>query len=181
MRDIFRKYKSVIRFVALFLGSYTILGFLYFTYLKYGTSTVYFPDYLTNLVARQSASVLESFGYNVVLVKDTLEKGMLLTIDGAYTVNIVEGCNSVSVIILFVAFIIAFAEKFKKTFLFVLAGAVMIYVVNIFRIVLLTVALHKYPHYENVLHLVVFPGIIYGMVFILWILWVRMLKPTSSE
>jgi exosortase family protein XrtF len=106
---------------------------------------------------------------------------MLLTIDGNYTVNIVEGCNSISVIILFVAFIIAFAENLKKTVLFLFAGAVLIYIVNILRIAILTVALYKYPQHENILHSVVFPGIIYSMVFVLWMVWVRMLKPNSPN
>jgi exosortase family protein XrtF len=82
---------------------------------------------------------------------------------------------------LFVAFVIAFAEKFKKTVLFLFAGAVLIYIVNIVRIAILTVALYKYPQYEDILHSVVFPGIIYSMVFILWMVWVRMLKPNSIK
>lgn len=165
----------------LFLGTYLVLGILYSIYLKSATTEGYFPDYITNLVAKQSAAVLDSFGYSSVLRIDNLEKGVLLTIENEYTVSIVEGCNSISVIILFVAFIIAFAEKFKKTFLFLFAGAVLIYVINILRIAILVVALYKYPEYENILHSIVFPGIIYSMVFILWMIWVRMLKPTSAE
>lgn len=180
MRELFVKYKSVIRFVVLFLGTYLVLGILYSVYLKASQNGAYFPDYITQLVAEQSAAVLDGFNYNSVLRKSVLEQGMLLTINNEYTVNIVEGCNSVSVIILFVAFIIAFAEKFKKTFLFIFAGTVLIYIVNIIRIAILTVALYKYPQYENVLHSVIFPGIIYSMVFILWMVWVRMLKLTSA-
>ncbi|SRX74864.1 exosortase family protein XrtF [Aequorivita antarctica] len=181
MRKLFRKYKAVIRFVILFLGTYLVLGILYSIYLKASENGAYFPDYITNLVAKQSAAVLDSLGYNPVLWKDSLGQGMLLTIDNKYTVSIVEGCNSVSVIVLFVAFVIAFAEKFKKTFLFLFAGAVLIYIVNIIRIAILTVALYKYPQYENILHSVVFPGIIYSLVFILWMIWVRMLKPNLPK
>ncbi len=180
MRKLFRKYKSVIRFVILFLGTYLVLGFLYSVYLNASENGAYFPDYITDLVAKQSAATLDGFGYNSVLRKDSLGQGMLLTIDNKYTVSVVEGCNSISVIILFVAFIIAFAENFKKTLLFIFAGAVLIYIVNIIRIAILTVALYKFPQYENILHSVVFPGIIYSMVFILWMVWVRMLKPTSA-
>lgn len=181
MKELFIKYKTVIRFVLLFLGTYLILGILYSFYLNVSENGTYFPDYITSLVATQSAAVLDGFGYNSVLRKDVLEQGMLLTIDNEYTVNVVEGCNSVSVIILFVAFIIAFSEKFKKTFLFIFAGAVLIYIVNILRIAILTVALYKYPQYENILHSVIFPGIIYSMVFILWMVWVRMLKLNSVK
>lgn len=180
LKELLLKYKTVVRFVALFIGTYLVLGILYSLYLNFSESGAYAPDYLTNLVARQSAAVLETFGYSVVLHPAQLAQGMLLTIDNNYTVNIVEGCNSVSIIILFVAFVIAFAEKFKKTIIFLLACSVLIYIVNILRIVILTVALYKYPEYEDILHSVVFPGIIYSLVFVLWMIWVRMLKPNVN-
>src|SRR5690554_7241579 len=106
---------------------------------------------------------------------------MLLIIDNNYAVNIVEGCNAASVIILFVSFIISFAERFKKTFIFLLAGAVLIYVVNIIRIALLAIALYEFPDYQEVLHSVIFPAVIYGMVFILWIVWVRTLNAKPAK
>lgn len=164
-----------------FIGSYLALAILYSIYLKVSENGTFFPDYITNLVAKQSAAVLEGFGYDTYLYADTIDQGMLIAIDEKYIVNIVEGCNAISVIILFMAFIIAFAEKFKKTLLFIFAGSVLIYVVNILRIVLLTVALYKYPQYEKILHSVIFPAVIYGMVFILWMIWVRMLKPNNVQ
>lgn len=181
MKELFKKYKTVVRFVVLFLGTYLLLGAGYALYLKTSVNGRYFPDFITDLVARQSAAVLDAFGHRAILAQDAVVQGMLLTIDGNYTVNIVEGCNSVSVIILFVAFVIAFAENLKKTVLFLFAGAVLIYIVNILRIAILTVALYRYPQYENILHSVVFPGIIYSMVFVLWMVWVRMLNPTSHN
>ena len=158
-----------------------VLGILYSVYLNASENSTYFPDVITNLVAKQSAAVLDGFGYNSVLRKDSLGQGVLLTINNIYTVNVVEGCNSVSVIILFISFIIAFAEKFKKTLLFLFAGGVLIYIVNIIRIAILTAALYKYPRYEDILHSVVFPGIIYSMVFILWVIWIWLLKPNTYK
>lgn len=181
MKELFKKYKSVIQFLVIFLGTYLVLSALYAYYLKVSVSGGFYPDYITNLVARQSAALLEAFGYNAVLEVDTVRKGVLIIIDNYYAVNIVEGCNAASVIILFVSFIISFAEKFKKTFLFLLAGAVLIYIVNIIRIALLTIALYKYPEYQEELHSVVFPAVIYGMVFILWIVWVKTLNAKPSK
>lgn len=158
-----------------------MLSVIYAVYLKTSSESSYPPDYLTNLVARQTAALLDAFGYNPVLTVNPLRAGMLITIENKYSVNIVEGCNAASVIILFVSFILSFAEKFKKTFLFLLAGAVLIYIVNIIRIALLTIALYKYPQYQETLHSVLFPAVIYGMVFILWIVWVRTLKSTPAK
>lgn len=181
MKEILIKYKSVIRFVVLFIGTYLLLSFLYSVYLKMSAGGDYFPDYFTNLVARQSAVILEAFGYPTDLFNHHREGGVYLTVKESYTVNIVEGCNAISVIILFISFVIAFAEKFKKTFLFLLAGMVLIYASNILRIVILVIASYNYPKYQDTLHGVVFPAIIYGMVFLLWIAWVRIVNPKPKS
>lgn len=181
MKELFTKYKSVIRFIVLFLGTYLILSALYSFYLKASAESGYPPDFFTNLVAKQSAALLTAFGYDAALEFNSIRKGMLVIMDNKFAVNIVEGCNAISVIILFVSFIISFAERFKKTFLFLLAGAVLIYIVNILRIALLAIALFKYPEYQEVLHSVIFPAVIYGMVFILWIVWVRNLNAKPAQ
>lgn len=181
MKEIFIKYKAVIRFVVLFFGVYLVLSGMYSFYLKASADSSYYPDFVTNLVAKQSAAVLHTFGYEAALSEYRVREGMLLTIDGKYSVNVVEGCNSISVIILFVSFVISFARSFKKTFLFLLAGMVLIYTVNVLRIAFLTVALYKFPQHQETLHEVIFPAIIYGMVLILWIVWIRNINTNATE
>lgn len=176
MKDLFIKYRSVIRFVLLFLGSYLVLTGIYALYLHLSKSGSYSPDFITNLVARQSSTLIGNFGYDAAVVPHNTQPIMKLFVEGHYLARVVEGCNSISIIILFIAFVFAFAENLKKTVLFLFAGAVLIYAVNIVRIAILAITLYKYPEYENFLHGVVFPGIIYGMVFLLWMLWVRMLS-----
>lgn len=178
---LFKKYKSVLRFLGLFIGTYLLLGFLYAWYLKRWGGSDYFPDFLTHLVARQSGEILQSLGYTAQLFPYGQDQGMLLTIANSYSVNIVEGCNSASVIILFVAFVIAFAQNFKKTVLFLLAGAILIYIINLWRIVFLVIALYRFPEYQDFLHSIVFPGIIYGFVFLLWMVWVRLLQVKEAR
>lgn len=180
VKEIFQKYKPVIRFVVLFIGSYLILSFLYSLYLKGSADSSYYPDFVTHLVAVQSAAILDFFGYEPILREMPSAGGVYMTIRG-YSVNIVEGCNAVSVIILFISFVLSFAQSIKKTLLFLLAGMVLIYTVNLFRIAILAVALYKYPQYQDVLHGVIFPAIIYGMVFLLWIVWVRTIKPKANS
>ncbi len=181
MKALFVKYKSVIRFVVLFLGTYLILSVIYSFYLSLSKEGNYYPDFVTNLVAKQSSALITDFGYNAEVIPHETETSMKLFVNQQFLARIVEGCNAVSIIILFIAFIIAFAEKFKKTLLFLFAGMVLIYGVNILRIAILTIALYKYPEYSETLHGVVFPAIIYGMVFILWMIWVRMLPNTNIK
>lgn len=180
MKALILKYRSVLRFVVLFLGTYIFLSLLYGGYLKVSEGGKYYPDFVTHLVAKQSSTIISGFGYKAEIVPAADVPSMDLIINNQPLARIVEGCNALSIIVLFISFIIAFAEKFKKTALFLLAGAVLIYAVNILRIVILSIALYHYPQHQHILHGVVFPGIIYGMVFLLWMLWVRMLKQKTA-
>ncbi|MCH2489319.1 MAG: exosortase family protein XrtF [Flavobacteriales bacterium] len=181
MKELFLKYKSVVRFILLFLGTYLLLTACYALYLSMSKGGQYAPDLITHLVARQCSDILEGLGYAATVSPSESQPLMELYVRGKYIARIIEGCNAISIIILFTAFVVAFAQQLKKTALFILAGAVLIYSTNIIRIVILAVSLYHYPQYKEVLHGVVFPGLIYGMVFLLWMLWVRLVKPKKYE
>jgi Transmembrane exosortase (Exosortase_EpsH). len=127
------------------MGSYLVLSALYAGYLKFSEGGSYAPDFITNLVAKQSSDIISGLGYKAIVVPSDTAPNMELYVNGKYLARIIEGCNAISIIILFMAFIIAFSEKFKKTLLFLLAGAVLIYAMNILRIVILAIALYEYP------------------------------------
>ncbi len=152
---------------------------MYSFYLTQAKDGVYPPDFITNLVAKQSSSLLKGVGYEAAVAPHEAQPTMKLFVEGQYLARIIEGCNAMSIIILFIAFVVAFGQGIKKTTLFILGGAVLIYGVNIIRIAILAIMLYHYPQYDSVLHSVVFPGIIYGMVFLLWMVWVRGLKQTA--
>ena len=173
LKNLLVKYASVIRFVVIFLGTYLLLTLLYAGYLAGSKGGAYDPDFITNLVARQSSVIVQGFGYSASIVPHEIQPSMKLIVEGRYLARIVEGCNAISIIILFIAFVVSFAKKFKKTAFFILGGVVLLYAANIIRIAVLAVALYEYPEHEHLLHGVVFPGIIYGMVFLLWMLWIR--------
>lgn len=180
MKALFYKYKSVLRFILTFIGSYLVLFFIYQLYLKYGASTTYYPDVVTHLVALQSESVIQAFGYDVTVIPNKQEPAMNIMQSGTVLARVVEGCNAISVMLLFVAFILAFFDGKKKTFLYIIAGLVLIYGMNVLRIALLTVGIIKYPAYTELMHGTVFPLVIYGTVFLLWIGWIRVYKKTTA-
>ncbi|GLB51462.1 hypothetical protein NBRC110019_05010 [Neptunitalea chrysea] len=107
------------------------------------------------------------------MVPDAAEPFYKVMVNDAYVARVIEGCNSVSVLILFVTFIIAFRGSVKNTIVYATGGVVFLYLVNLFRIVVLTIAVYKYPEYTESLHGLVFPSIIYGAMLILWVFWVR--------
>ncbi len=181
MKKLLIKYKTVLKFILTFLVVYTVLTFSYKLFLQYASSETYYPDYMTHIVAQQSADLLQNFGYDAQVLPHPNEASMKLFINGTYVARVIEGCNSVSVIILFVSFILAFAGKFKTTVIYILAGSVLIYVVNLVRVVVLSVGLYHYPWRKDILHTVIFPAIIYGMVCLLWVVWVNRFSKISTK
>lgn len=173
MKELFVKYKSVVKFILTFLLVYIVLSLLYKFYLQFSVGSKFYPDYITHAVSRQIEALLNVFGYNAEVIKHQDEPSMKLIVNGKYLARVIEGCNSISVVILFVSFIVAFSGKLKVTIVYVLLGSVLIYIVNLFRIGILTIGMYHYPWRKEVLHTVFFPAIIYGMVFLLWILWVN--------
>ncbi len=84
----------------------------YKLYLDYSDDSRYYPDYITNLVAKQSKSLLETAGYKAQIAPHPNEASMKLFVNNKFVARIIEGCNSISIIILFISFIIAFSGKF---------------------------------------------------------------------
>lgn len=181
LKTIIQKNKAVIKFLLFFFGTYIVFALLYQAYLKYVTWENYFPDYVTHKVAEQSYQVIDFLGYETYINKSAKLPQMQLWVKEKPVVRIIEGCNSISVIILFLAFIVAFHKGFKKTLFFILFGSILIYVLNIIRIALLTLGLYYYPEYRDLLHDIIFPLFIYGVVFLLWLYWIKNYKKIPAK
>lgn len=142
-------------------------------YLSFSDGSKFYPDYMTNLVARQTSTLLNSIGYEASVLPHPDEASMKVIVNGKYVARVIEGCNALSIIILFLSFIIAFSGKFKTTVLYCFAGAIILYAFNLIRIVILSAGLYHYPWRREILHNVIFPMLIYGTVFLLWMFWVN--------
>ncbi|TYB77972.1 exosortase family protein XrtF [Bizionia saleffrena] len=173
MKALLLKYKYVLQFILTFLMVYFVLSFSYKLYLDFSEGSPYYPDYLTYQVAEQIKGLLNGLGYNTVALPHPNEASIQLVINDQYVARIIEGCNSVSVIILFVSFVVAFSGTVKTTITYLFVGALVVYLVNLVRIVILSIGLYRYPEHSDFLHSVVFPALIYGIVFLLWMLWVN--------
>lgn len=167
--------KTVIIFLVKFFGTYSLLFLLYSFYLTKNQKAidVFSCAPITQLVAEQSNSLLNVFGFEGKIEQSQSELSINLFVDNVVVAKIIEGCNSISIIILFISFIVSFASGVKKTLIYLVFGSLLIYAVNILRIVVIVIAIYKYPQYQNVLHSIIFPSIIYGITFLLWFLWVQ--------
>ena len=169
-----KKNKTLILFLVKFFATYFILFGIYSFYLHetQQKSDVFSCSPLTKEVAHHVEVVADMMGYEATVEQHSGELSMKFILNGDYVSRIIEGCNSLSIIILFLAFIIAFSGPVKATILFGIFGSVLIYIVNILRIIALSIMYHRFEEYQKVLHDLLFPAVIYGLVFILWITWV---------
>ena len=130
-------------------------------------------DGFTKLVSTQVEQLLLLFNGDAHIELHPSQPCYKFFYNGKYVSRIIEGCNALSVIILFISFVIAFSGKLKNTIYFIISGSIIIHVLNITRISLLMVAFYNFPEANFILHDILFPLVIYGAVFILWIIWVN--------
>lgn len=172
MKELFIKYKGVLKFLSVFIGSYVLLTLLYAFYLKSSTT----PDSYTKHVSNQVIYWLNFVGYQATSTTNNLNGYIDLFIQNKLIAGIAEGCNAISIKILFTAFVVAFAKNLKTTLLFIFSGLIGIYIMNIIRIIILVICIYHLPKYTEPLHSYIFPGMIYTAVFLLWMLWVKSFK-----
>jgi len=169
---VLQKNKAFFIFLIKFGVTYLVLSAIYWLYLSRYDASAFEPDGITRIVAEQSRSFINLVGQEAGLRQRRLEASFRLFVNSKSVVRVVEGCNAVSVMILFTAFIVAFSTTLKKTSLYILAGVIIIHLLNIVRIGLLGIAVYYYPEYAEFLHDIFFPLFIYGVVFVLWVVWV---------
>lgn len=173
MKEYLIQFKPFLLFLAKFACSYLVLIILYQSYLNQYDAQKMEVDGITQVVANQSKGLLSVFDNTTEIHPNPNQPEVKFYYKGQWVARIIEGCNAASVAILFVSFVIAFKGKWKQTLLFILGGILIIHVFNIIRIALLAMAIFHYPQYEDLLHGVVFPLLIYGLVFALWVIWVN--------
>ncbi|MFD1293371.1 exosortase family protein XrtF [Lutibacter holmesii] len=167
--------KFIVFFLIKFFGTYALLSFLYGLYLNntQHTSNFFTCAPITETVANQTVAVLNTFGYEASVAQHPNELSLNLTLNNVIIARVIEGCNAISIIILFISFIVSFSTTFWPTFLYIVIGSFIIYAINVLRIAIICIALYKYPNYQYVLHDLLFPSIIYGITFLLWFVWIQ--------
>ena len=172
MKNIFSQYKPFFIFLSKFLLFYVVFIFVYKVYLNQYSIEKNEVDRFTEVVAKQTVLVLNLFGEPSFATPNEFEPSVKVFYNYKYIARVVEGCNAISVMILFATFVFSFSTQWKKTTLYIFIGILLIHVLNVIRIALLSFALYYYPEYGKILHGTVFPLFIYGVVFLLWILWI---------
>ncbi|HEY8935030.1 MAG TPA: exosortase family protein XrtF [Cyclobacteriaceae bacterium] len=162
-----KEFKPSILFLSKFLGVYLAGNIVYGLWI---TSFDQRADSMTSVVTLQTSSVLNAFGEDTKAIDSDYGPTVWLKRGNKIILNVFEGCNGINVMIVFVAFIVAFGGKTKAILWFVPLGLITIHLFNIIRIALLYVVAQHYQSYFYYVHKYIFTGILYLIVFALWIL-----------
>ncbi len=164
--SILKTYYPTLKFIGKFVLIYVILVLAYNFYLSFYQNQT---DIITVWVGKMISGIYNLLGVDVQTMPVGTEPGLKLMVKGQYVARIVEGCTAISVIIMFVAFILSFGKHLQKTLIFAITGSILIFVFNLLRIVFLGYILYTFPQYQDVAHRIIFPAMIYGFVVILWL------------
>ena len=166
----FNDFKPVLKILLRFIIIYMVLLLAYQFYLNYFQGSGI--DAFSYSVAEQVAFLQNEMGFPTQLYNDIKHETVYFYVENKYPSRMVEGCNAISVIILFLAFIFAF-YKGSKTFIFAGLSVIFLHIINVLRIVGLNIILLRYPQYGKIGHDYLFPAIIYGSVVVLWLIWIN--------
>lgn len=165
-----KDFKPVLGILLRFIIIYLVLLFAYQFYLNANKDSGL--DSFSTMIANQVNGIQNVLGYPSQLYNDVNNEQVWFYVKKQYVTRMVEGCNAISIMILFVSFVFAF-YKGSKTFIFVLAGLVLLYIMNLLRIVGLNIVMAEHKEYGKMFHDFVFPAVIYGSVVLLWLIWIK--------
>lgn len=157
--------------MAIFGASYILATAMYKMFLDQFHQT---PDPITKFTAIQAFNVL-----NLIL---HLEDTSIMVIGNELSyfyrdyklLSIIEGCNAISVLIIYNLVIMGFSPFKYKTVLYALFTSLFIGLVNVLRISLLGIINLFWHHWTKEFHDIIFPTIIYATIVLLWMVWFKL-------
>jgi exosortase family protein XrtF len=171
-----KRNRAALIFIAKFIILYLVLNTGYGLFVEFYMPL---PDPLTIAVSRQTAALISLFSESPVLA--IIQSGYVNLIrHGQSVVSVYEGCNSANVLIVHLSFIVSFHSGVARTGVFLLVTSIMLYAINLIRVVLLFETALHYPNYLYFIHKYLLTGGIYAFVFLMWYIWIKRLQREST-
>jgi len=161
-RSWFATHGRDLRFLVIFA---LLMGVYYLLTTTNTMKTQFFPWYL-RFNATLAAGTLSTFGYDGVEAKGTA----LTSKHGSISVE--RGCDAVEPTALFAAAVLASPMAFATKLPAVLAGALILAVVNVLRIISLFLSAAHWKEAFDILHLDVWQAVFIFLALLLWLVWV---------
>ena len=178
MKDLFARllpswleeFRPALRFLMVFLAVYAGMSLAYQVYLQRSGTHV---DPMSRILGEHAAMGLRAVGYTAVSEHSLGLQEERILIDSIAKVKVIEGCNGLSVMILFLAFVLAFGPWSSRKGKFVVWGLLAIHAFNVIRVAVLALIIHHSDGSWYSVQKNLFTGSIYLLVLVLWVLWTR--------
>jgi exosortase family protein XrtF len=173
-----KEFLPAFRFLGVFLGLYIGLNVIYGVWISsYGQQA----DPATVLITNQTSFILNLFGEETQILPRVDTPTVSIIKGSRVALGVFEGCNSINVMIVFVAFLFAFKGDPKKLTWFLPLGLLLIYIANLARVVFLYYVAEYWRQYFYYIHKYLFTAAIYLIVFILWWWWIEKVSGVSLK
>ena len=167
-RDLLASNRTVAVFIGKMVAAYAVWFVVYDLWLlPHGG----LDEWLSTRVAGWTAAVLAPFG-------EAVEAGRVVRFEGA-AIEIVDGCNGLSALSLFVGFVLAFPGSWVRRALFIPAGMAVIVATNVVRCASLLVVSARVPSVFDSVHGFHALFVFYVVIFGLWVAWTHVGEPSS--
>ncbi|MEA3450321.1 MAG: archaeosortase/exosortase family protein [Bacteroidota bacterium] len=155
------------------------LWFLFYHFFKQILIIDYFYEqgiyYLTKVQLVSSKIVLEIFGFDVNIFGKTIK------IINSRGVHLDRGCLGRNTLGLLAGFILVFPGKTKNKIWYIGLGIIIFIMLNITRIVSLTIINSCCPQHLDINHHYIFKIIIFFVIFLLWARWIKKYSTLSEK
>jgi exosortase family protein XrtF len=131
--------------------------------------------WLNYQIATLSSNLLEVWGYNASLLD-----GHIVCVNNQSLLSVGSPCNGLKLYAVFAIFIIGFMGSAWHKLWFIPVGIIGIFSLNVLRVALLSLNVIYFPSSFDFNHRYLFEVIVYGFIFLLWVLWSKKLAPKQT-
>jgi exosortase family protein XrtF len=165
----FFKTSAFTKFVVASAFIYILLYLIYqFVVKRY---TLYDQQFIGSII-QSSDAILKILGYKTFMVLQDRDM-QVIGIDGSSGVWVGSNCNAITLFGLFAVFIAAYPGHQKNKWWYIPAGIIAIHILNIVRVVCLSIIALYSPYSLDFNHTYTFTFLIYAFIFLLWMTWVN--------
>lgn len=141
------------------------------------------PDLqLTNITAWSTGKLLSWFydSVYVAYVHNITTASAIISINGHKTLGILDPCNALDIMVLYVAFLFCFPGSWQKRLAFTALGLPYIYIINTIRCAVIGWMNINHRGWVDISHHYIFTALVYLLVFYLWVLYTKKKTPHAA-
>lgn len=160
--------------VVFFVLGFAVLMILFYLFWFSDFYTLKVQPHIVHVNAVISNAVLRVLGFGTTVNGSTVESGL-------FSVNILKGCDAIEAIALMSAALLSFPAKWKHRLIGFLAGAAILFVLNLVRIVTLFITGVYYPSVFELMHIEIWQFIFILVAVGIWIFWIKWCKKSIQH